>query len=148
MRLVLPTGYGGDRTSWIDTKRGLNNSVRTALDALEQRAAIDMQRAAQIQRQRDEWARQERLREERERAERLDNARLTRALAEARTRREAQELRAYAAELRERLSSQDAEERDRVDAWCTWMEERADRTDPVLNLSLITGLDDERDARR
>jgi hypothetical protein len=55
--------------------------------------------------------------------------------------------RRYVAALRKRLPELSAEERDRLEPWCDWVERWATRADPVTNTARIIGLDDEGDAR-
>jgi hypothetical protein len=86
----------------------------------------------------------ERLRLERERLERLEKARVGRLLAQARSLREAEEIRAYVSAVRERQASLD----DPLSAtgfqqWTEWALSQADRIDPVLSGSFRTVQNDE-----
>jgi hypothetical protein len=147
LRLVLPNGYGGGRASWTDSPRSLNGSLSDVFDSLEERAAADDLAAENARRRREEFERAERLRAERARLARIDEARANRATAEIAAWRQAREFADYAATLRQQLPELDDVERDRIEAWCQWLEDRARRSDPAQETSLILGLDDERDER-
>ena len=53
--------------------------------------------------------------------------------------------RGYVTAFRARLEALDGEERERIAAWCDWIEAWADRTDPTTGITQIVGLDGERD---
>lgn len=145
LQLVLPTGYGGGRATWTDSPRSLNGSLSEVFDWLEQRASADDLAAENARQRREEFERAEELRAERARLARIEEARAKRAAAEIAAWRQAHDLRDYAAVLREHLPQLDQAERDRVEAWCQWLEDRARRSDPTKETSLIRGFDDERD---
>jgi hypothetical protein len=121
LRLVLPNGYGGGRTSWTDSPRSLNGSLSDVFDSLEERAAADDLATENARRRREEFERAERLRAERARLARIDEARANRATAEIAAWRQAHEFADYAATLRQRLPELDDAERDRIEAWCQWL---------------------------
>ena len=86
----------------------------------------------------------ERRRLERERLERLEKARVSRLLAQAKSLREAEEIRAYVSAVRERQAALD----DPLSAtgfqqWADWALSQADRIDPVLSGSFRTVQDDD-----
>ena len=86
----------------------------------------------------------ERRRLERERLERLEKARVGRLLAQAKSLREAEEIRAYVSAVRERQAALD----DPLSAtgfqqWADWALSQADRIDPVLSGSFRTVQDDD-----
>ncbi|MBB4661785.1 hypothetical protein [Conexibacter arvalis] len=147
LRLVLPTGYGGGRAMWTDSPRSLNDALDQIFQVLEQRVIADDLAAEHARRQREEWERQERIRVERARMARIEEARLARATAEIAAWRQSQELVKYAAALRRRIPDLESAERTRIEAWCDWLEDRALRSDPTQQTSLVVGLQDERDGR-
>ena len=86
----------------------------------------------------------ERRRLERERLERLEKARVGRLLAQAKSLREAEEIRAYVSAVRERQATLD----DPLSAtgfqqWADWALSQAGRIDPVLSGSFRTVQDDD-----
>jgi hypothetical protein len=86
----------------------------------------------------------ERRRLERERLDRLEKARVGRLLAQARSLREAEEIRAYVSAVRQRQAGLD----DSLSAtgfqrWADWALGQADRIDPVLSGSFGTVQDDD-----
>jgi hypothetical protein len=86
----------------------------------------------------------ERRRLERERLERLEKARVGRLLTQAKSLREAEEIRAYVSAVRERQAALD----DPLSAtgfqqWADWALSQADRIDPVLSGSFRTVQDDD-----
>ena len=147
VQLVLPNGYAGGRATWIDSPRSLNGYLDRVLDALEQRAIGDDARAAEAERRRQEHERETALREENARLARIENARATRALAEAKAWRDARELNAYAEALRAVLSQLESAEAERIASWCDWIEDRARRSDPTHSTTLVRGFDDQRDGQ-
>jgi hypothetical protein len=60
----------------------------------------------------------------------------------------AAEIRVYVTALRQRAVTLGEGERERIEAWCSWAQSWADRTDPTrYPAELVVGLDDERDGR-
>ncbi len=147
LRVVLPHGYGGGRASWTDSPRSLNGSLRNVLHSLDERAVADDLAAENARQRQEEFQRAQALRSERARLARIEEARATRAIAEINAWRQAHALAEYAATLRQRLPQLTDAERDRIEAWCQWLEHRARRSDPTSDTSLIVGLNDEQDAR-
>jgi hypothetical protein len=86
----------------------------------------------------------ERRRVERERLERFEKARVGRLLAQAKSLREAEEIRAYVSAVRQRQAALDdllcATE---FQQWADWALSQADRIDPVLSGSFRTVQDDD-----
>ncbi len=147
LRLVLPNSYGRGPTSWTDSPRSLNGSLSHVLRSLEERAVADDLAAENARRRQEEFERAQALHAERARLARIEEARVTRAMAEINAWRQAQALADYAAILRQRLPKLTDAERDRIEAWCQWLEHRARRLDPTSDTSLIVGFNDEQDAR-
>lgn len=147
LRLHLPNGYRGGRSSWTDGPGSLNGRLDHVLEVLAQRAVRDDRAAVEARRWRETFEREQAARAEQVRRQRVEEARANRALAETKAWREAAEMRAYATALRLRIPALDARERDRIEPWCDWIEDRIRRTDPAESTTLIIGLDDERDGR-
>jgi hypothetical protein len=147
LRVVLPNGYGGGRASWTDSPRSLNGSLSDVFRSLEERVVADDLAAENARRRREEFEREQRLHAERARLARIEEARATRAEAEINAWRQARALTDYAATLRQRLPELADAERERIEAWCQWLEGRARRSDPTSETSLIAGFNDEQDAR-
>ncbi len=147
LRVVLPNGYGGGRASWTDSPRSLNGSLSDVFRSLEERAVADDLVAENARRRREEFEREQRLHAERARLARIEEARATRAVAEINAWRQARALTDYAATLRQRLPELADVERARIETWCQWLEDRARRSDPTSETSLIAGFNDEQDAR-
>jgi len=86
----------------------------------------------------------ERRRLERERLERLEKARVGRLLAQAKSLREAEEIRAYVSAVRERQAALDGPlSATGFQQWADWALSQADRIDPVLSGSFRTVQDDD-----
>lgn len=86
----------------------------------------------------------ERRRLERERLERLEKARVGRLLAQARSLREAEEIRAYVSAVRERQAAlDDLLSATGFEQWADWALSQADRIDPVLAGSFRAVQDDD-----
>jgi hypothetical protein len=147
LSLMLPRPYANGRQRWTDGARSLNGTLTDVFEALTQRALEDDRLALEAKRRQEEWARKEAIRAEQARARRIDDARAARADTEMKAWREAEALSAYAAALRRRLHALDPPERDRIERWCDWLEDRIRRSDPIQSTALIIGIDDERDAR-
>jgi len=80
-----------------------------------------------------------RLRLERERLERLEKARVGKLLAQARSLREAEEIRAYASAVRHRYAALDDPLSEAgFQRWAEWALSQADGIDPVLSGSFRT----------
>ena len=77
---------------------------------------------------------------ERQRLAQIEQARVTRLLEEVAAWRLAGDVDEYVATLRSRLHELEAEDRDRISAWCDWAEDWRRRTDPGLRHSLVRGL--------
>jgi hypothetical protein len=147
LRVVLPSSYGRGPAKWTDSPRSLNGSLSHVFCSLEERAAADDLAAENARRQKEGFEREQKLHAERARQARIEEARVTRAMAEINTWRQARALADYAATLRQRLPELADVERDRIEAWCQWLEDRARRSDPTSETSLIVGFNDEQDAR-
>jgi hypothetical protein len=86
----------------------------------------------------------ERRRVERERLERLEKARVGRLLAQAKSLREAEEIRAYVSAVRQRQSAiDDPLSATEFQQWADWALSQADRIEPVLSGSFRTVQDDD-----
>lgn len=83
----------------------------------------------------------------RQERQRVTQARAQRAVQEHDAWRRAQDLTAYATALRAGLDRLDSDERQRISAWCDWIDDYIRRSDPTVATSLIVGFDDERDGR-
>ena len=104
LRLALPNGYRGGRSSWCDGPRGLLESkLGSIFRTLERRADADDVAATERARRFAELQHEQAARDERVRRERIETARLERLLAEVATWRRSEEIRAYVAALAERL---------------------------------------------
>jgi len=87
---------------------------------------------------------EQRRRLERERLERLEKARVDRLLAQARSLREAEEIRAYVSAVRERQAPlDDPLSATGLQTAADWALSQADRIDPVLFGSFRTVQDDD-----
>jgi len=53
----------------------------------------------------------------------------------------------YAEALRSCLPELERSERERIEVWCRWRDDRPRRSDPVEATSLIVGINDERNTR-
>ncbi len=146
LRVVLPESYGR-RASWTDSPRSLGGSLSEVFRSLEARAVADDLAAENARRRQEEFQRAQALHAERARLARIEEARASRAMAEINAWRQAHALAEYAATLRQRLPELTDAERDRIEAWCRWLEHRARRSDPTSDTSLIVGFNDEQDAR-
>jgi hypothetical protein len=110
--------------------------------AQHQREWVIKRKAEIAAEERRKEAEQRRL--ERERLERLEKARVGRLLAQAKSLREAEEIRAYVSAVRDRQAALD----DPLSAaefqqWADWALSQADRIDPVLSGSFRTVQDDD-----
>lgn len=86
----------------------------------------------------------ERRRLERQRLERLEKTRVGRLLEQARSLREAEEIRAYVSAVRERQSAlDDPLSGSGFQQWADWALAQADRIDPVLSGGFRTVQDDD-----
>lgn len=149
LRLSLPSHGDGARCNWTEGPRGtLAEKLTTFFPELERRADEDDRRDEERRRWQEERQRQEQERAERELRARIEQARVGRLEEELSLHRLAAEAREYVAALRARLERDrevEHDERERVGAWCDWVEAWCKRADPTLNLKRIRGLDDERD---
>jgi hypothetical protein len=144
LRLVLPHGYHGGRTTWSEGPRGpLELKLTSVLRTLELRAEADEAAEIESARRFAELRREQEARQERARRELIEAARLERLRAEVTLWRESEEVRANAAALEGRLHGLNVEEQVWIRRWCEWAREQADRTDPSRHTSLIAGLDDD-----
>ena len=138
LMLFLPGGARGSRSRWTDGPRGLiEDKLASVFPALEIRAEADERRAEELARKRAES-------EEREARARVERACVERLKDEAEVWQQAELARDYVAALRARVAALDGEERERIAAWCDWIEAWADRTDPTTGITQIVGLDGER----
>jgi hypothetical protein len=142
--LILPRPYGDGRQRWTDGTGSLNGTLTKVFAALTQRALEDDRLALEAKRRHEEMERKEESRAKQARALRINDARAARATAEIKAWREAEALAAYAAALRRRVSTLDPPERDRIERWCNWLEDRICRSDPIQSTALIIGVDDDR----
>jgi len=95
---------------------------------------------AEEQRRKEE----ERRRLERERLERLEKAQIARLLAQAKALRDAQDIRAYVAAVRDVQAALDSPLTEtELQHWSDWALSQADRVDPVLNGSFKTVQSDD-----
>lgn len=141
LRLVVSERYRAGRSNWSAGPRGgLERKLPSFFAELERRADEDDRRAKEQRRRQEEWRRKEQERIERERAAQIEQARVTRLLAEVSAWRRARDVEEYVAALRSRLEGVGLEDRERISAWCDWAEEWGRRTDPSLGPSLICGL--------
>jgi hypothetical protein len=147
LRLQLPNGYAGGRATWTDGTRSLNGHLDRVFETLDQRVIDDNLAVAARRQRQEEFAREQARREELAQLSRIEEARLARARAEVDAWRTAQELAAYSAALRNRIPLVAEAERERIGAWCDWIEQSADRADPVRHTELIVGRDAEQDGR-
>jgi hypothetical protein len=121
--------------SWRDRKRQrLEDKLPQILAAIEARAELDEQRQLEQERQAQERRRAHREALERAR-KRLVQAHRAKALAEQiQAWRLAQDIRAFCAATRARLSSAPGDiDREAVGAWLEWADLHADALDPVLH---------------
>lgn len=139
LTLTLPSISDGRRTRWSDGPRGLiDGKLGSLFPALEARVETDERRAEEFAHHREESERrQKRARTEKARTERLER--------EVEAWQRSERIRGYLAALRDRLSTLQPTDRGRIEAWCSWIEARATRTDPTRNPSQIVGLDDPKD---
>lgn len=149
LRLELPNGYGGGRANWTEGPRGpLEHTLGSVFDALEERAAEDHHRDIEREKAVAIRKREAHERELRAAAEQIDQSRGQRLAGEAASWHAAEQIRRYVAALRARLSSLEPEERQRLQAWCDWAEQQAQRSDPVVTTNLIVGLNDQPEQAR
>jgi hypothetical protein len=73
---------------------------------------------------------------------RIEQERATRLADEVAAWRLGRDAGHYIAALRDRLDQLDADERERIAAWCDWAEAWCRRTDPVRNPAVIRGLEE------
>jgi hypothetical protein len=148
LRLSLPSGYGtGRRSNWTEGPRGpLENKLARVFVALEERADEDDRRAEEAARREQERRREQAEVEARAKLERVERARIERLLNESTNFDRAEQVRRYMDAVRARLPGLHEEDRNRISAWCEWVENWIQRADPVANPHLITGLDDDRDS--
>ena len=148
MRLdVLATAWeAGSRFTWLDDGDGklesrlLDIAVELVVtgEAQHRERAVGAyewnlkRRAAILEERRLAAIRAEK--EERERRERLEKERIDRLLGEARALREADEIRAYVAAVRERATPA-----GNIDRWASWTLAQADRLDPIATGRIILG---------
>ena len=119
----------------------LEGKLASVFAELERRADEDDRRDAKRRAREEESRRAGEQRAERERLARIEQARVERLTEEVRAWRLARDVRVYTQELRERLPELDDDERERVAAWCRWVEAWA-RHDPTVNAARIVGLDE------
>lgn len=134
LQLTLPRpSADGRRSNWTDGPRGtVETKLASVLRELERRAEADTREAEEGARYREEYQRAEAGRLAREELARAERARADRLEREIAAWRFAHDARDYAAALRQRLLPQtDDTERERLNAYCTWIENWAERTDPT-----------------
>lgn len=142
LELLLPGSTRGQRAKWADGQRGLiEDKLGSMFPVLEARAEADELRAQELARRHEEFERQQaRLRAERARIERLER--------EAEAWQRAERARGYLGALRDRLTSLQPADRERLGTWCDWIEAWIERTDPTSDPSQIVGLDDPKNQLR
>jgi hypothetical protein len=144
LRISLPSSWNGSRNNFSEGPRGgIERRLPTLFEELERRADADDRRAEERRRQEEERHRQEVERAERDRMLRSESARVDRLTSEIAAWRLATATRDYVAALRQRLPALSGEDAARVRAWCDWASSWSDRTDPVANVDLVRGLDEE-----
>jgi hypothetical protein len=144
LKIMLPQSFDGARSTWTEGVRGgLETKFESLFREIDRRIDESKRRAAQWKREQEERERLEELRRERERTEAIERLRAERLAAEVARWRLAEDARAYADSLRSRLSTMEEHDRERVEAWCEWIEKWCERADPTANVTLITGLDVE-----
>ncbi len=139
LALILPSAWDQSRSRWTDNRRGdLEDHLVEFFATITGRAARDEERQQQ-------WEQEEQERQERERLERIERARAKRLDEEILAAHRSNLIRDYVAKVRAHLDALTEARRAHLLAWCDWAESRADRLDPVTNLDLIEGFDDEGD---
>jgi hypothetical protein len=146
LRISLPSSWNGARNNFSEGPRGgIERRLPTLFEELERRAEADDRQAEEWRRREEERRQDDVRRAERERLQRIESARVERLQNGIASWRLAQETREYVAALRQRLPDLLPEDAARISEWCDWAAGWAERTDPVVNVARIRGLDDERD---
>lgn len=142
LRLSLPN-YSVKRANWTEGPRGpLEAKLASVFIELERRADEDDRRDDERRAQEEERRRAAEERAERERLARIEQARVDRLQEEVGAWQLARGARAYVEALRACLLELDDTDRDRVAAWCDWVEAWADLSDPTGDVRKIVGLDE------
>lgn len=134
LRLTLPRPWAdGRRCNWADTSRGtVESKLASVLRELERRAEADTRDAAETARRREEYRREQARRFALEQQARVEGARIEQLERETDAWRLARDARDYAAALRQRvLLRADRAERNRLNSYCVWIEDWAERIDPT-----------------
>lgn len=140
LRLALPTRYDGARCNWADGTRGaLETKLASFFVELERRADDDVKRDEERARLEEERRRAADERVERERLAAVEQARVERLREEIEAWRLTRAARAYVRALRGHLPDLNDDDTARVAAWCDWVDEWCDRSDPVQNLAPAVG---------
>jgi hypothetical protein len=147
LRVSLPSGYDGSRNSFSEGPRGaIDRRLPTLFEELAARAGRDDERVRERERMQEERVRAAQERAEREQLQRVENARAARLTEEITGWRLARDARIYVEELRHGLDALEPDDRERIRAWCEWIEGWVARADPTTNPRRIHGVDDEHDS--
>lgn len=136
----------GERYKWDDGKTArLEDKLGTILPALAERVPVDRADEEDRQAREEQRAREAEQREAQRKQEQLHGARLERAFAQAADWRKSRDLTEFATALREKSESLNVEQRERVVAWCDWIEKAASKLDMVELAEYLITLHDDRD---
>lgn len=147
LELIFPRGRSrGERYKWDDGKTArLEDKLGTILPVLAERVPVDRAEAEERRAREEQRAHEAEQREAQRKQQQIHGGRLERASAQAADWRKSRELSEFATALREKSTTLGAEERDRVVAWCDWIENEASRLDMVEHAALLITFNDERD---
>lgn len=147
LELISPRGRSrGERYKWDDGKTArLEDKLGTILPALAERVPVDRADKDERKVREEQRAREAAQREADRKQQQIHSARLERAFAQASDWRKSRDLTEFATALREKSESLDIEPRERIAAWCDWIEKAASNLDMVEHAGHLITFNDDRD---